>query len=150
MILTSDRRRRVTAIAVAVVAVVASASAAFAYFTATNGGTGTIPVDASSPWVLTSRPITGLTPVTPPVHIVGTATNPDNQHEYIGTVTPTVASTSNAGCTAADFTITPGVINADEPSGAAGLNFGTIAFNDTNANQNACEDVSVTLSFTSN
>lgn len=150
MTLTKDKHRRgVYAVAGAAIAVVAAASAAVAYFSATNGGSGTIPVNSASPWVLTAHPITGITPVSPAVHIVGTATNADNQHEYLGTVTPTVVSTSNVGCTAADFTVTPGVINTDEPSGATGLNFGTIAFNDTNTDQDACIDVSVTLSFSS-
>ena len=147
---TGARKRTVLSAVAAVCVAGALGGAAYAYFTATGTGAGTVPVGSTSPWVLTSRPVSGLVPLAAPQRIVGSATNAAGQHQYIGTVTPTVASTSNVGCTAADFTVAPGVINTDEASGATGLNFGTIAFNDTSSNQNACQGVTVNLSFTSN
>ncbi len=144
-------RNRFTGVAVGVIAAAAIGGAAFAYFTSTGSGSGTAPVNSTSPWVLSSGPISGFGPGTGTQNIVGTATNSLSQKEFIGTVTPTVSSTSNPGCTAADFTLTNGVINADTVSGASGLNFGTITFNDrAGVNQDACQGVTVTLSFTSN
>jgi hypothetical protein len=144
------RKKKIAVIVVGAASSLAAGGVAFAYFTSTGAGTGTATVNSSSTWVLTSTPVSGLGPGLAAQNIVGTATNALGQTEYIGTVTATVASTTNSGCTAADFTITPGVINADTPSGSTGLNFGTIAFNDRNVNQNACEGVTVNLSFSSN
>jgi hypothetical protein len=144
------KRKRLIVAGIAVLVSLAFGGVALAYFTSTGAGTGTASVNNSSTWALTSTPVTGLGPGMPAQNIVGSATNALGQTEYIGTVTPTVTSTSNPGCTAADFTLTPGVINADTASGATGLNFGTIAFNDRNVNQNACQGVTVNLSFSSN
>ena len=143
-------RKRVAATVVLAVLALGAGGVAFAYFTSTGSGTGSANVNSTSTWVLSSTTVTGLGPGLAAQNIVGSATNPLGQKEYIGTVTPTVSSTSNAGCTAADFTLTPGVINADTVSGATGLNFGTIAFNDTASNQNACQGVTVNLAFSSN
>ena len=133
------------------VAVVALGGAAFAYFTSTGSGSGSASVNATSSWTLSSTTVTGLGPNLPAQSLVGSATNSLGQKEYIGTVTPTVTSTSNVGCTSADFTLTAGVINADTVSGATGLNFGTIAFNDrSGVNQDACQGVTVNVSFSSN
>lgn len=145
------RKRTKLLVSIGAVAVVCAAGgAAYAYFTSTGSGTGTGTVNSSSAWTLTSTPVTNIGPGLPAQNIVGTATNSLGQTEYIGTVTPTVTSTSNAGCDASDFTLTPGTIDADTPSGSTGLNFGTIAFNDTGSNQNACAGVTVYLSFSSN
>ena len=147
----SFRRSRFAGVAAVVLAVSVMGGAAYAFFASTGSGTGTGTVNSSSNWTLTSSAITGLGPGLAAQNIVGSATNSLAQKEFIGTVTPTVSSTSNVGCTAADFTLTSGVINADTVSGATGLNFGTVAFNDrAGVNQNACEGVTVNFSFTSN
>lgn len=146
----STNKKRLIAGAAAAALTLGLGGAAFAYFTSTGSGTGTGTVNNTSAWTLTSTPVTNIGPGLPAVSIVGSATNAAGQTEYIGTVTPTVTSTSNVGCTAADFTLTDGVIDADTPSGATGLNFGTIAFHDTAGNQNACEGATVNLSFSSN
>jgi hypothetical protein len=144
------RRSRFAGIA-AVILAVSVGGVAYAYFTSTGSGTGNGTVNSSSPWVLTSSAITGLGPGLAAQNIVGSATNTLGQKQYIGTVTPSVSSTSNVGCTSADFTLTNGTINSDTVSGATGLNFGTIAFNDRpGVNQNACEGVTVNLAFSSN
>jgi hypothetical protein len=143
-------KKRFVAVASAIVVTLGLSGAAFAYFTSTGTGTGTGTVNNTSVWALSSSPVTNIGPGLPAVNIVGTATNPAGQTEYIGTVTPSVTSTSNVGCTSADFTVTSGTINADTASGATGLDFGTIAFHDTGSNQNACEGVTVYLSFSSN
>ena len=145
------RSRRFAGLAAVVVALSVAGGAAYAYFSSTGSGTGTGTVNSTSPWTLSSTALTGIGPGLAAQNIVGSATNTLGQKQYIGTVTPTVSSTSNGGCTAADFTLTPGVINADTVSGATGLNFGTIAFNDrAGVNQDACQGVTVNLSFTSN
>ena len=144
------KTKKMAAIVGATVITLSVSGAAFAYFTSIGSGTGTGTVNSSSPWVLTSTAVTGLGPNLAAQNIVGSATNALGQKEYIGTVTPTVTSTSNVGCTSSDFTLTNGVINADTASGATGLNFGTIAFNDRNSDQNACQGVTVNLSFSSN
>ena len=118
-------------------------------FTATNNGTGSAPVASTATWTLSSSSVSGLSPGSAAQVISGTATNVANQTQYIGTITPTVTSTSNAGCTAADFIVTPSAVNADIASGTTGIHFGTIAFNDTVANQDACQGVTVYLSFAS-
>ncbi len=144
-------KKRIAVIGIVAAGSLALAGVAAAYFTSSGAGTGTGSVNNSSAWVLTSAPVSGLGPGLAAQSIVGSATNALGQNEYIGTVTPTVTSTSNPGCTAADFTLTAGGINADTPSPSTGLNFGTIAFNDlTTTNQNACEGVTVYLGFTSN
>ena len=144
-------RLRLGAVAATVLTVGVLGGAAYAYFTSTGSGTGTATVNSSSAWTLSSTSVTGLGPSLPAQSLVGSATNLLGQKEYIGTVTPTVTSTSNVGCTSADFTLTAGVIAADTVSGATGLNFGTIAFNDrAGVNQNACEGVTVNIAFSSN
>jgi hypothetical protein len=146
----TTKKKRVLVVAAATAAVLAAGGSAFAFFSSTGSGNGTGSVNSTSPWVLASTPVSGLAPGLAAKPIVGSATNPAGQTEYIGTVTPVVASTSNPGCTAADFTLTPGVINADTANGASGLNFGTIVFNDRPVNQDACQGVTVNLTFTSN
>ena len=145
--------RRVAAVlatlALALVAGVAASALLHSGFTATNNGSGASPVASTSSWVLSSTSLSGIAPGIAPMTIRGTATNASNQTQYIGTVSPTVTGTSNSGCTAADFVVTSGVINTDVASGSTGLNFGTIAFNDTASNQDACQGVTVNLSFTS-
>jgi hypothetical protein len=143
------RGKRLAAAAAVAVATLGIGGLAFGYFTSTNSGSGSGPVADASPWTLTSVTVSGLAPGVAPQKIHGTATNALSETEYIGTVTPTVTSTTNVGCTAADFTVTPGVINASVASGTTGLTFGTIAFNDLPSNQNACQGVTVSLSFTS-
>ena len=105
------RSKRIAAVAASAALTLGVGTAAFAYFTSTGNGTGSATVNSTSPWVLASTPVTGLAPGLAAQNIVGSATNVAGQTEYIGTVTPTVTSTSNVGCTAADFTLTPGIVN---------------------------------------
>ena len=90
--------------------------------------------------------------------IVITVHNPSVQTVYVTSVAVAVTSTSDAGCTAADFTVTGSPVAVNQQILASGDLALTLAngitpptiqfFNDPLNNQDACKDVTVNLGFT--
>jgi hypothetical protein len=130
------------AVAVAATAVVALGStAAYAYFVSTGTGTGTVSTGAAGSWGVSVGSIAGtLYPGSGAQNISITVTNNGNGHQQLNAVALTIPTSGlPAGCVAADFTVTSPTFTAiDLAAGANTVVAGTVAMNDTNANQNGC------------
>jgi hypothetical protein len=139
--------------AAAIVAV--GAGTAYAYWTTTGAGSGSATNGTSNGTIdLHAAFAGGLTPGAIEA-VTYTADNTNSSSLYVGTVTPTVSIDSahaTAGCSAADFVVSPLVANKTVPPTTNGYSLGTnnIAFTDTAANQDACKGATVTLTLASN
>jgi hypothetical protein len=126
---------------------------AFAYWTTTGSGTGSAAAGDSSPVTVTqTNTVTGLYPGGSAQNIDLNIANSNAAAQRLETVAVSVSSTSNAGCTAADFTVTDATIGAEVPSGAtnayAGATTGaTIKMNNAATSQDACKNVTINLAF---
>jgi hypothetical protein len=151
--------RKQVLIPLSVVAVLAVVGVAVAYFTSQGSGTGTATVGSSSNVTLHGTVATTLYPgSSSPVTF--TVDNPSPGAELVNTIhlASITPDAGHAGCSVAitggnpDFTMPDVVANQDIPSGNghAVSAEGTIAMNDTNVNQNACQGATLTLNLTSN
>jgi len=126
---------------------------AFAYWTTTGSGTGSAAAGDSSPVTVTqTNTVTGLYPGGSAQNIDLNIANSNAAAQRLETVAVSVSSTSNAGCTAADFTVTDATIGAEVPSGAtnayAGATTGaTIKMKNAVTSQDACKNVTINLAF---
>lgn len=145
-------KQKMTAVAVTVV-VAASSVAAFAYWTSGGTGTGTAGTGTTAVVTInqTSPAIVDLGPGVAAEPLAGTFTTTGAKPAFVNQVTPVVTSTSNVGCTSADFTVTlPNVTNAEVVTGTAWTG-ATIVFKDSaTVNQDACKGVTVNIGYTSN
>ncbi len=156
---TRPRGRRLAGVLITVATVLGIGGVAFAYFTATGSGTGSALTGSAVNETLSSAPITGVNPASGSQTILGSVSNTANANEYIGTVSVSISSVvenptiqalyPTYTCSAADYTVSGHAVNQDVASGTSGLNFGTIAFNSTGVNQDACMNATINLSFTS-
>ena len=127
----------------------AAGVSAFAYWTATGSGTGTAStLSGSGADITQTSVINDLEPgnTTPDV-IYGDVSVGGGEEAYVSTITPVVIGTSNPGCTSDDFIVTPSAIDQQISGTATGVVLGTIVFNDTNANQDACKNATVNLQY---
>ncbi len=157
--LKSHLRTRLSRVAVlgSLVALVAAGSA-FAYFSAQSTGSGTgsaavgpVPTSISLNW-------SALEAQSQPVLVPGASDNyayatnwAGGGKVHIGTITTTVSVDSahaTAGCLAADFSVPPIVVNADETSPFSVP--ATLTMANTALNQNACAGATLTLTLSSN
>jgi hypothetical protein len=136
---------------------VLSGGGAYAYWTSGGSGTG-LAATASGTSGLTVNQSTTVTPMYPGLAaqaLSGTFGNTTGP-VYVTSVTVSIASVFKAGvpavgCSAADYTLTGAVmavgaeIAVGDPVGA--WTGATIAFNNTNANQDACKDAVVNLAY---
>src|SRR5688572_19459137 len=121
-----------------VVAVLASAGVAFAYWTSTGSGTGSVTTGTSTAWDVEVDDI-DLDDLTPggPIQTVGFTVQNDNSGvQNLSSTVASVASTSNPGCTAADFDVsaTTGITYGDVASGATETGSFTIQMINTASN----------------
>jgi hypothetical protein len=139
--------------------VIAGAGTAYAYWTNTGSGTGSAATGSNSPVTITqTSTITGLYPGGAAVDLVGTITNGNSGPVYVNVVTPTITAITNtsdgtpSACAAAgNFTLTTGTVATDLATGAnTNQPLGTIKLNDTGSNQDACKNVTIALSYSSN
>jgi hypothetical protein len=142
-------------VAVGAAIAVASVGVAYAYWTTSGSGTGTAATGTSSAITVKQvGTISGLAPGSGSQALAGNFDNSNPGAVYVHSVTASVASTSNPGCTAADFTVVqPALVDDNVPAGIAKGTWsgGSIAFNDDPArNQDACKSVTVFLSYASN
>ncbi|WP_323097001.1 hypothetical protein [Intrasporangium sp. YIM S08009] len=130
---------------------VAAAGGAVAYWSTTGDGTGTATnATANGTIVLHASFADGLTPGASET-VSYTADNAGTSSLRVGTISA-VVSTDKSGCLASDFTIGNVVSNTTVPAKANGfaVGSGTLAFADTDANQDACKGAKITLTLTSN
>jgi len=150
-------KKRFVLIASTTAAVLIGSGVAFAYWTTTGSGTGTAATGTTSLVTVnqTGAAITGLYPGGSAVNVPFNIVNSNVSGQYIATVAlsvtnTTIAGVPQAGCTAADFTVTNGTIGAVVPNGTTNYatgNGATILMKDTGVNQNACKGVTVNLAF---
>jgi hypothetical protein len=138
---------------IAAVTVMATAVGAYAYWTSGGGGTGTAATGTSDDLVVVQT--SSITNMGPGIGVQTLSGNFDNGNEgptYVGSVAVVVTDTSDAGCTAADYTIagSPMLVDDEVPAGNDQGAWGgaTIAFaNDPDRNQDACQSATVNLTY---
>ena len=136
------RTKRGVALLVTLLAAVIAAVIAYAYFTASGSGTGTATVGSATNVVLTSDPVSGLspgqsTPVTIHVH------NPGSADEFVGTITGSVED--NGGCLGAWFSVAPVDYNQMVAGNTTGDTSTSIEMIETHTNQDPCQGATVTI-----
>jgi hypothetical protein len=146
--------KRTALVAVGAAVAVASAGVAYAYWTTSGSGSGSAATGTSS--AITVKQTSTVSAMAPGVAAQELSGNFDNTNPgpvYVHSVTAAVAGTTNPGCTAADFTVVqPALVDDEVANGNAQGSWsgGSIAFqNDPERNQDACKNVTVTISYTS-
>ena len=148
-------RKRVVAV-VGVVAALAIAATAFAYWTTTGSGTGTGTVSSDTARTITGTVASGLTPGGSET-VTLTANKDANTTYKVGAITGVVTvgnaydpSTNPTGCKAGDFHFTGPSADETVPAGSGTftLTSGTLAMDNTAANQDGCKNASISIALT--
>ena len=149
-------------IAAAVVVALAVTAGAIAYWTTTGSGTGSATTGTNQAVTISQvGTVSGLYPGGPNQDVNFKITNPAAGNQYVSTVTATISSVVKATgapagtCAAADYTVTQAgtAVNQDLPTGDtsfASPKVPTIKMVNSASNQDACKNVKVNLTFTSN
>jgi hypothetical protein len=142
--------KRVATILASGTVAVAASGIAFAYWSTTGGGTGSASAQAVADAVVVHQTstIASLSPGSPAQAVAGTIENTSYASETITGLTFVVTDTTNAACTATDFTVVQPTsvattILTDDSSAFSG---GSVAMKDTAPN--ACKGVTVHLTYT--
>jgi hypothetical protein len=150
-------------VALAAIAALAIAGTAFAYFTNSGSGTGTGSVSSVGTTDLSysQNTLSAMYPGDSAQTLTVTVKNNNTSvSEYVNGVSAYI-TTNKTGCTGADFKIDGSTSSSTNPvalgwtaqelkAGASASTSGdTVQFNDTNANQNACQGATVTLNYAS-
>lgn len=156
-VFTTRKRRRTALLAAIGAVVIGSGIGAYAYWTATGTGQGTATTGAAQNFrIFTSDPVGDpLTPGGPSQQVDFTVENPGTGSELLSNITVYVGNpdgtawTSVPGCSAADYTVGSVVVPYGEIAGSGQVAGSvTIAMNNTSLNQDACQNVTVPLYFT--
>jgi hypothetical protein len=155
------KKRRFLPAALAILVLVVGSGVAYAYWTASGAGTGTGSTAAGvTTLTASSASLNAMYPGDTAQNIVITVHNPSTQTVYVTSVSAAVTSTTNAGCTATDFTVASNPVAVSRQILAGGnlildgtavppIAPPTIQFNNKPAvNQDACKSVTVNLGFT--
>ena len=156
-----NHKKKIALVASTVAAVLLGGGIAAAYWTTTGSGTGSANSATAAPTVTltTVNPATGLYPGGPAQDVDFTITNPGVGSVHVSGVTFAVTGSTPAGCGAGNFTLTqPTSFAAQEVAGGATVTIdggpsgskAAIAMDNLSSNQDACKNVTVNLSFTSN
>jgi hypothetical protein len=133
---------------IATVVVVGGASAALAFWSTTGTGNGSATTGTSTALVVTVADLTAgdLSPNGPTDNVTFTVQNTNSGAQNYSNAVATVTSTSNAGCTAADFNISNLATTYGDlqPNATANGSF-DLKMIDTGLNQDACKGVTVHL-----
>ena len=147
-------KRGALLIASTATALLVGGGVAFAYWTTTGTGSGEVATGTNANITIAqTNTVDGLYPGGPAKAINIKINNPDANAEKVGTVVVAVSGTNKQGCTASDFEVTNGTINALVSNGDnyyAGTETGAsiMMLQDTFNNQDACKNATVNLSFT--
>jgi hypothetical protein len=151
------RFKKRTWVLAAVVAVVAAMASVGAYAYWTNGGTGTGSAATGTTTGITvnqTSVVSGLYPGSPAQPLSGNFNNPNAGPIHVASVSGSVTGTSDVGCSAADFVVSgsPAANVQEVPSGNAQGSWSGLSVSMTNtaANQDACKNATLTISYTSN
>jgi hypothetical protein len=133
---------------IATVVVVGGAGVALAYWTSTGTGTGNATTGSSTAFTVAidSTTLADLTPGGPTDTVTFHVTNPSTGNQNFSNAIASVVDTSNAGCTAADFSVTnTTAAYADlNPGQTVGGSF-KLQMIDRSANQDPCQNATVHL-----
>lgn len=144
-------------LAAATVGAVAVSGVALAYWTSGGSGSGTATSGTVLPvTVKQTSTISGLAPGLTAVTLSGNFDNPNSGPVYVGSVTATVASVTQAAgavgsCDASDYTLGgTAPVNAEVASGnaAGGWSGLSISFNNKATNQDGCKGATISLAYT--
>lgn len=141
-------KKQYAAAGAAAVIVLGGAGVAFAYWTSTGFGTGTASTDTAKNWTVAidSTDLKDLSPAGPTETVTFHVTNPGSGVQHLNNTSASVVSTSDAGCTAADFAVgTTAITYGDVAAGTTVNGTFTLQMKDTGVNQNACQNVTVNL-----
>ncbi len=147
-------KRGALLIASTATALLVGGGVAFAYWTTTGTGSGEVATGTNANITIAqTNTVDGLYPGGSAKAINIKINNPDANAEKVGTVVVAVSGTNKQGCTASDFEVTNGTINALVSNGDnyyAGTDTGASIrmLQDTFNNQDACKNATVNLSFT--
>ena len=132
-----------------VLAVAMSAIGAFAYFTAAGSGSGDAEVGAATPVVITSdaNP-TDLYPGGVDESVAVHVENPGDGQQFVNDVSGTVQN--SGGCLGTWFTVDTIDLDANIAPGATVDTSTAVRMNDSGTNQNACQNQTLTINWTSN
>ncbi|HEU4973095.1 MAG TPA: hypothetical protein VFT35_14345 [Gaiellaceae bacterium] len=134
---------------VAVLAIAMSAIGAFAYFTAAGSGSGNATVGAATGVVITSDVNgTDLYPGGGDESVDVHVNNPGSGQQFVNDVSGTVAD--NGGCLGSWFQVDTIDLNANIAPGDTVDTTTALRMNDDGTNQDACQNKSLTINWTSN
>ena len=134
---------------VAVLAIAMSAISAFAYFTAAGSGSGNATVGAATGVVITSDVNgTDLYPGGGDESVDVHVNNPGSGQQFVNDVSGTVAD--NGGCLSSWFQVDTIDLNANIAPGDTVDTTTAVRMNDDGTNQDACQNKSLTINWTSN
>ncbi|MBT2513140.1 hypothetical protein [Arthrobacter sp. ISL-30] len=145
-----SKKSRLAAAGAAVALVAVGGGAAYAYWTTTGSGSGNAANSAGGGTVtLHATFAAGLAPGNF-TSVAYTADNASNTGTVVGALTATV-TTNVAGCDPAWFDVTAVTSNSPVAANSAGTSVGsgTLTFNNSTANQDACKSAVVTVNVTS-
>lgn len=145
-----SKKSRLAAAAAAVGLVAVGGGAAYAYWTTTGSGNGEAATSAGGGTVTLHATFgAGLAPGNS-VNVAYTADNASTTGTVVGALTATV-TTSVAGCLPSWFDVT--AVTSNSPvaptSTATSVGNGTLTFNNSTVNQDACKGATVTINVTS-
>lgn len=150
----AGRKKRIIITTAALVAI--GGGAAFAYWTATGTGTGQASAGQTVAFKVASTPATGdaLTPGGPTQSASFSVKNENTGTQILANVTAKVANADGSawvaipGCSAADFAVgTPEITKGQIAAGTTVSGTVSIQMVNRDANQNACQNVTVPLFF---
>ncbi|WP_346386393.1 hypothetical protein [Nocardioides sp.] len=141
-------------IGLAVVSMLALSIGAYAYWTNSGTGTGSAATGTTAGITVNQTSVvSGLYPGSPAQALSGNFDNGNAGPIHVASVTGTVTSTGAVGCSPADFVVSgsPAANVQEVPSGTgvgswSGL---SVAMTNTAANQDACKNATLTISYTS-
>jgi hypothetical protein len=134
---------------VAVLAIAMSAIGAFAYFTAAGSGSGNATVGAATGVVITSDVNgTDLYPGGGDESVDVHVNNPGSGQQFVNDVSGTVAD--NGGCLGSWFQVDTIDLNANIAPGDTVDTTTAVRMTDDGTNQDACQNKSLTINWTSN
>ena len=153
------KKRRLIPVALAILVLVVGSGVAYAFWTSNGSGSGTGSTTAGATNILTatSPALNPMYPGDAAQTVVITVTNTSATQSAYATKVVVAVTTNKDGCTADDFTLTGGTVTVGKDIAAKGTldltvanNYvpPTIQFYDSTSDQSACQNATVTLTYT--
>ena len=140
--------RKVAVVGIAVGLTLGLSGAAFAYFTSIGSGSGSATVGVSTGIVLSSPSVGPLYPGAVATSVTVTINNPGTATERVGTISGVV--TTQGGCLGSWFTVASISYNASVAGGLSPTAPTTVALTEAGVNQDACQNQTMAIVWSSN